>query len=190
MSHSQIQAVFPNYTQATGAIESLLAAGFAPRQFSVVGSDSDNFRASTATLQSRRADKMILAFGVFGALLGCLAGFMGMPHIPAREVSNVMTAPLMAAFSGMALGILTATYISFILKIDELAPSDAQLKLGAVHNGDMVITITAKNSTELEKAQTLMREFGTTYLVIDYAQTALQDETGEVLPIRGLTKSA
>lgn len=190
MSHSRIQAVFPNYTQATGAIEALSAAGFAARQFSVVGTDCDDFRATTATLQSRRADRMILAFGVIGAVLGCLAGFLGMPHAPAREVSNVMTAPLMAAFSGMALGILTSTYISFILKIDELAPSDAEFKLGEVHNGDIVITITVNNKTELENAQMLMREFGTTYIVIDYDKSALQNEKGELLPIHAMTKTA
>ena len=190
MSHSRIQAVFPNYTQASAAIEALSIAGFAPRQFSIVGRDCDDFRATTATLQSRRADKMIVAFGVVGGLVGCLAGFLGMPHVPSREVANLMTAPMMAAFCGMALGVLTSTYISFILKIDHLAPSDAELRLGEVHNGDIVITISANNRNELDNAQTLMREFGTTFIVIDYDKTALQDEKGELLPIRSMSKTA
>lgn len=178
-----INAIFAKHSDATAAIESLGGAKFSARQFSVIGSDSDAFREATATLQSGKVDRLLLAMGLIGAIVGCAAGFLGMPNIPSRETMFLVMVPLSACMVGTALGLLTGMLMGAVLKLDNLAPSEAEVRLGTVHQGDMAVSVRANSAREAELIQRIFVEHGATCLTVDLSasEPAIAQQDGPVL---------
>lgn len=143
-----VHAVFENHLCAASAIERVKAAGFAPSRFSVIGKDSDNFRIATAALQSARCDQMIFWAGIIGAGLGCLSGFLGLPHFPERNLYYLMFVPLGAALSGTAVGMIMGMLIGGVLRLDDIPNYEANVQLGEISEGALSLSVSFEAESE------------------------------------------
>ena len=168
MSESIVHAVFFNNSDAAGAIDALTNCGFKPGQISVIGEDSDSFRMAIASLQSTKADRMVLTLGIIGAAAGTIIGATGVHYLPGFDATYISIITLTAAFSGLAMGMVTGLATGFIVKLDRIPPYEAEVRLGEVRDGDMTVSVTTKNSEEREQVQTLMCEHGAKHVSIDY----------------------
>ncbi|MDZ4833955.1 MAG: hypothetical protein SGJ27_09285 [Candidatus Melainabacteria bacterium] len=168
MSHSAVHAVFLNHTDAANAINALTNGGFAPGQLSVIGEDSDSFRMATANLQSTKVDRLMIGLGIAGALIGTTIAAFGVQHLPGFDATYISPITLTAAFSGLAMGMVTGLATGAIVQLDRIPPSESEVRLGKVQNGDMTVSVTTTSATELERAQRLMIENGAKHVSIDY----------------------
>lgn len=168
MSKSLVHAVFHNNSDAAGAIDALTSGGFAPGQISVIGQDSDSFRQATASLQSTKVDKLMIVLGIIGAAAGTIIGATGVHYLPGFDATYITMVTLTAAFSGLAVGMVTGLATGAIVRIDRIPPSDAEVRLGQVRDGDMSVSITVNNTSELERAQKIVSENNAKHVSIDY----------------------
>jgi hypothetical protein len=167
MSHALIHGIFPNHTSATSALEALNDAGFRPDKISIIGEDSDGFRQATATLHSTKGDKFVLWAGVAGAVLGGFAGLLGMPELPRADVSTLTMVPIWAAFTGTAIGLSAGFTIGGLLRIDDIPRSEAEVRLGNVHDGEMAVSVTVADLEELRQVESLFIKDGATHVSVD-----------------------
>lgn len=171
MSQSIVHSVFQNTNDAAGAIEALTSSGFSPRRFCVIGTDSDSFRMATATLQSTKPDKLVLILGITGAILGTAVGAWGVQYMPGFDGTYVSIVTLTAAFSGFAVGLISGLTMGAILRLDGVPQFEAEVRLGNVHDGDIVVSLVTNDSTDRDNALTLLREHGAKHLSIDTTES-------------------
>lgn len=167
MSNIVVHGVFNSHADAGEAIPALKNAGLSASKFSVIGVDGDAFRAATASLHSMRVPKIMFALGLSGAIAGCLAGFWGMPRIPDGSSMFLMMVPLSAAFVGTAIGLFTGMWIGGILILDDAPPTEAEVRLGDVRDGDVSVSINVADTAQRDLAQQLMWQFGAVHVAVD-----------------------
>jgi hypothetical protein len=168
MSKSVVHAVFFNHSNAAGAINALTAGGFSPSQVSVIGQDSDSFRQATASLQSTKVDKLMIGLGIIGAAAGTAIGATAVHYLPGFDATYISIVTLTAAFSGLAMGMVTGLATGAIVQLDRIPPYEGEVRLGQVRDGDMSVSVTANNASELELAQKYMIENEAKHVSIDY----------------------
>jgi len=173
MSHSIVHAVFLNNADAGGAITALTNSGFTPSQFYVIGKDSDSFRMATATLESDALDSFMIGFGILGALIGTAIGAVGVYHMPGFDATYITPVQLTASFAGLALGLVVGLMMGAIVRIDRMPPSAAEIRIGAVNDGDIAVSVTTNNSKEMEQVQLILAEHAATHLSIDLVQDVI-----------------
>lgn len=156
MYKSAVHAVFANYHEGGSAIQSLIDAEVAPGKISVIGEDSDAFRQATASLQSHKINTRIVWMGLIGAVLGSLAGFMGMPALT-YVVSPVMSA-MSAVIVGLVLGCYTGIAIGGMMLLDTIPPSEAHFNLAKLNQGVMAVSVVANGEDEMELVKRLISE--------------------------------
>jgi hypothetical protein len=189
MPYAVINAVFANLNESGAALQSLLQAGFKPSDVSVIGTDSDEFREATACLNSQKVDKFLYVLGLTGAAIGCVAGFLAMPHIPAREISYLVIVPVSATFAGFVFGGYSAYLMGGILGLDRLPRSEATITLGKVNDGAMAVSVKASDSTEQKKILDVLSRSNPLQMNIDFRPRAHQSENEQVELLQ-LRKSA
>lgn len=173
MSQSTVHAVFFNNNDAAGAIEALATAGFAPSKFSIIGQDSDDFRMATATLESKKANRLMIVLGIVGAAFGTIIGATGVHFMPGFDAYYISPITLTAAFSGLAMGMVTGLATGAIVQLDNIPVSEAEVRLGAVRDGDMTVSLVTEDEAELERAQTLLKEHGAKHISLDFSAEVL-----------------
>lgn len=173
MSKSLVHAVFHNHTDATGAINALTDGGFTPGQISVIGQDCDSFRLATASLQSTKVDKLMIVLGIIGAAVGTTIGAFGVHYLPGFDATYISIVTLTAAFSGLAMGMVTGLATGAIVQLDRIPPYEAEVRLGQVRDGDMSVSVTINTDVELERAQKIMSENSAKHVSIDYGSNII-----------------
>lgn len=179
---SVLHAVFRSNGDATGAVEELIAAGFKPSQLSVIGMDSDSFRVATATLNSTKGNRLMMILGVVGAAMGAVIGATGVHFIPGFDATYITPVTLTTAFSGIAVGLVTGLATGAIVQIDNIPESEALVRLGTVHDGEFVVSITTKTSEELNKAQSIVMQNGAQHISLDFSTEVLSTNRTELEP--------
>lgn len=170
-----IHAVFENHLCAASAIERVKAAGFASSRFAVVGKDSDNFRIATAALQSTRCDQMIFWAGIIGAGLGCLSGFLGLPHFPERNLYYLMFVPLGAALSGTAVGMIMGMLIGGVLRLDDIPNYEANVRLGEISEGALSMAVAFNSDEERCELVQILASHNPTYVAATNEQMPVNE---------------
>lgn len=183
MPENAINAIFEKPADATAAIEALRQGDIAAHRFSVIGSDSDSFREVTATLQSGKVDKLLMAMGLSGAAIGCIAGFLGMPSIPSRETMFLLMVPLSAGFVGTAVGFMSGMLIGAVLKLDAMAPTDAMVRLGVVHQGNVAVSIAATTRDEADLIRNVLATHGATWISVDIPVESAEKRDGQLVSL-------
>jgi hypothetical protein len=174
MSHSVVHAVFFNNNDAAGAIGALTSAGFSPSQLSVIGKDSDDFRVATATLESTKANRLMIVLGIAGAFVGSIIGATGVHFVPGFDATYITPVTLTTSFAGIAVGMVTGLATGAIVQLDNIPESEAEVRLGSVQDGDMAVSISTKDAAELERAQTILRDNGAKHIAFDFTAEVLQ----------------
>jgi len=155
MPQSTIRAIFCNYTDAAGALETLISQGFSPKDVSVIGQDSDAFRHATSVLQSKHVDRLIIVLGSSGFIVGAFAGFAGLPSLTNTftPMSPAFMSVIMGSFSGALLGLITGSYIGGILHLDNRPATRSSIRMGKVTGGVMAVIVQAKDAGKLALAK-------------------------------------
>lgn len=172
-----IHAAFARHSDAAKAINLLTDLNFDARRFSVIGEDSDAFRDATAALRSLKVPRLIFQLGLAGAVAGCLAGFVGLPNIPARETMFLLMVPISASFVGTAVGLLTGMFIGGILKLDEIPATEAEVRIGAPAAGDLAVSVSVQSAAEAKTVQDVFVSCGAKSVMIDVDAEQQQQES-------------
>lgn len=158
MNQAKIHAVFSDTDSARIVLEELSTAGVAPDRVAVIGEDSDSFRHATASLYSKKIDRLIFLMGAAGGITGAAAGFLGMPDIPG-DFHTYLCAAVAATGSGMALGAYAGTWMAGILNLDNFPASASKIRLGQPGNGKIAVTVATANVLEAERVKRLLRQY-------------------------------
>jgi len=156
-----LNGVFANQMQAAGAVEALDNAGLVGKTCLIAQTSSTY---ATATLPSNKLSRSLFTFALLGALTGCLAGFIALPHFPSREVMYLVMVPLSGAFTGMSLGFLAVIGFNQFARLQETA--DSTIYLGDVHDGDITVSVCTNSGAQSERASRLLAEHGARHLAI------------------------
>lgn len=165
---SVIHAVFADMDNARSVLEELSVAGLQPARISVIGEDSDAFRHATASLYSRKVDRLLFIMGTIGGIAGAAAGFLGMPDIPG-DFHTYLVASIAATGTGMALGAYAGTWMAGILNLDNFPGSDSNFRFGKPQAGKVAVSISTANTLETERVKRLLREFPPNKLCMENA---------------------
>ncbi|MBX9688233.1 MAG: hypothetical protein K2X27_16105 [Candidatus Obscuribacterales bacterium] len=147
-----LSLLFEGPGEAERAFSVLSELGVAARQITVIGEDSDDFRAATASLHHRKIDKALLIAAAIGALLGAYWGVICCPQ------AATPASTLMASVSGSFLGMLIAGIIAAILHLDNSPASDATFIEASVNDAFMAASIIPADSAQREQILKLIEK--------------------------------
>jgi hypothetical protein len=157
MSSKVVIGVFDDYNDASQAVEGLRQAGFAAKDISLLGKDTDELRPLVSDLHSAEPDKVVTGFTVAGAFGGFLIG-LGTLLVPGIG-QLVIAGPLLAALSGAAAG----SYIGFLtgaLAHFDVPETEAKLYETHLTAGKVLIAVHAELPEERFRAEEIMDRFG------------------------------
>lgn len=149
--------VFDDYADAAMALEDLKVAGFSSEKISLIGPDADEMRPVTSQVVKGAQNSALGHFTVGGAIAGFLVG-LATVAIPGTG-ALVVAGPLMAAFSGAAvgsyLGIVAGALVHFDIPEYEAQVYEAELTAGKV-----LIAVHADEQDERFRAEQVMDRNG------------------------------
>ncbi len=157
-----VHAVFVNRSQAVSASDALVLAGFRPRDMSVIGESHSELERVVATLESGKQDRLMIALGTIGAVVGCICGFLALPHMPAREITFMPILILIFTYWGLALGLFAAMGIARVHDLQTLSTAEANIPFANVQPGAVCISLNTANDEQESRAQSLAAKCGAT----------------------------
>jgi hypothetical protein len=154
--------------EASGAVEALSRAGFIAGKPFLIGRGAVCAHP-TALIASTKLSQALFTMGFVGAFAGCLAGFIGLSYIPSREVMYLVMVPLGGAFTGMTFGFLSVIGFNQFARLQETAGTKKYL--GAVHDGDVAVSVGTNSGDDSERASRILAEHGARHLTFRNADS-------------------
>ncbi len=169
-----VYGAFPSKTLPVEVLESLAQARLTAEPLAVVG-EPDSFLPAVS-LESDKPNKLMIALGVVGIVVGCAVGFAAIHHIQSRELMHLLILPLSGAFWGLGVGMTAAMILSDSLHLDKVVPAQFEEWTENRPAEYITIAVRAKTEAEIDRAQTLMAELGAIYLSIKVQPDGEHDE--------------
>jgi hypothetical protein len=176
MEKSKNKAVFGIYSsvsQAEGAVDRLIANGFANADVSVLLPDNQSTRDFAHHKDTKAPEGTttgVAAGGILGGTLGVLAG-IGTLAIPGVG-PFIAAGPIMAGLAGLGVGGAVGGLIGALVGMG-IPEYEAKRYEGRVKNGGILLSVHCDTSNEIDRAKKVLESTGAE----DISSTAESGET-------------
>jgi hypothetical protein len=176
MEKSKNKAVFGIYSsvsQAEGAVDRLIANGFANADVSVLLPDNQSTRDFAHHKDTKAPEGTttgVAAGGILGGTLGVLAG-IGTLAIPGLG-PFIAAGPIMAGLAGLGVGGAVGGLIGALVGMG-IPEYEAKRYEGRVKNGGILLSVHCDTSNEIDRAKKVLESTGAE----DISSTAESGET-------------
>jgi hypothetical protein len=157
--------------RVTAAFTSEISAMAAARELAKVGIQS-NVGKSWQSLQIQfnphelAYKKRGVPFGLAGTVLGCIIGFVLVPHVPERQMMYPVILPMTTTYLGLALGLFSAMVLRRLEPVLQ-GKNVATMHLTGTNGGVAFLTAQANTSAVAARARGILSTAGATTIVTE-----------------------
>ncbi|MCD6048708.1 MAG: hypothetical protein K0Q55_111 [Verrucomicrobia bacterium] len=160
MAKKSVLCIATSRIQAENIVDRLQDAGFSNNDISALFPDKETTRDFAHEKKSKSPEGATAGASTGGVLGGALGWLAGIGALTIPGVGPLIAAgPIMAALSGAAVGAAVGGVTGALVGLG-IPEYEARRYEGKIKSGNILISVHAENSEEIESAQTIFRQAG------------------------------
>lgn len=162
MSKKSVICIATTYSQAESIVDQLRLAGFDHSDISVLFPDKTGTRDFAHEKNTKAPEGTVAGVGAGGALGGALGWLAGIGLLAIPGVGPFIAAgPILAALSGAAVGAAVGGIAGSLIGLG-IPEYEAKRYEGKVKDGNILISVHAESSTDVDRAKRILEAGGAT----------------------------
>lgn len=162
MTKKSVICIATSYNQAETIVDQLRSGGFANSDISVLFPDKSGTRDFAHQKNTKAPEGAVTGAGAGGALGGALGWLAGIGLLAIPGVGPFIAAgPILAALSGAAIGATVGGITGALVGLG-IPEYEAKRYEGKVRDGNILISVHAENSEDINRAKAIFEAAGAT----------------------------